>query len=137
MTKKITARFIIQIAGKPVENVEKALNHVLDNLKNEDKRFKLIDSVIENPELDDETTLYSGFLDITAKFVDVKSILEFILDYTPTSIEIEHPEEIEMSNDILTGVLNDMSNFILTSQNEIRKLRAQVHILNDKLNGKN
>lgn len=136
MDKKITARFIIQIAGKPVENVDKALNHVLNNLKQEKEQFKLIESSIGEPELDDETTLYSGFLDITAKFPNVKSILEFILDYTPNSIEIESPEEIKMTNDILTGVLNDMSNFILSSQNEIRKLRAHAHILNQKLEKK-
>ena len=137
MTEKITARFIIQIAGKPVENVQKALEHVLENLKKEKEKFKLLESSIEKAELDEETTLYSGFLDISASFADIKSILEFILDYTPTSIEIESPELIEMDNHVLTGVLNDMSNFILTSQNEIRKLRAHSHILAKKLEEKN
>ena len=136
MTEKITSRFIIQIAGKPVENVEKALGHVLDKLKSEKDKFKLLESSIEKPELNEESTLYSGFLDISASFVDVKSILEFILDYTPTSIEIEDPENIEITNDVLTGVLNDMSNFILASQNEIRKLRAHSHILAKKLDEK-
>ncbi len=136
MAGKIKARFIIQIAGKPFENVMKALEIVLKQLKEKKEDFTFISGDIEKPELDEETTLYSGFLDVTLEFDGIEFILDFILNYTPSSVEVEEPEEIEMTNGALTGVLNELTNIILNSNNEVRKLRAQVHILNKKLEEK-
>lgn len=133
MVEKITVAFIIQIAGKPVENVEKALNAVLDKLKGEKDNFKVISSDIGKPELDEETTLYSGFLEITAKFEDSSKLLAFIVDYTPSSIEVEDPEKIIMNNNDFSGVLNDLSALMLKTTNENRNLRAYVHNLNKKM----
>jgi hypothetical protein len=118
MAKKISARFIIQIAGKPVENVEKALNLVLDKIKKEGK-YSLFDSLIEEPEYDEKTTLYSGFMEVALKFDKTIDILDFIVDYTPNSVEIEDPEKIEFNAYELTGVLNDFTGKILDSQNKI------------------
>ena len=131
MAKKITARFIIQIAGKPVENVEKALNLVLDKIKKENK-YSLVDSLIEEPEYDEKSTLYSGFMEVTLKFDKTIDILDFIVDYTPNSVEIEDPEKIEFNTQELTGVLNDFTGKILGSQDKIRKLNAHIHMLNKK-----
>lgn len=133
MTEKITATFIIQIAGKPVDNVEKALNIVLDKLKAENDKFKVINSDIEKPELDEETTLYSGFLEVTAKFENASKLLSFIVDYTPSSIEVEDPEKIVMNNNDFTNVLNEVSALMLKTINENRNLRAYVHTLNKKM----
>jgi hypothetical protein len=132
MAKKISARFIIQIAGKPVENVEKALNLVLDKIKKEGK-YSLFDSLIEEPEYDEKTTLYSGFMEVALKFDKTIDILDFIVDYTPNSVEIEDPEKIEFNAYELTGVLNDFTGKILDSQNKIRHLNAHVHMLNKKI----
>jgi len=128
---KIKVRFIIQIAGKPVENVQKALEHVLGKLKEETEKFNIVESHIEKPELDDKSTLYSGFIEVLAVFKDSTHILEFILDYTPTSVEVEEPEEIKLNNSDFTGILNDFSQNILNHQSEIRNLRAQIHMLNN------
>ncbi len=127
--EKITARFIIQIAGKPVTNVEKAIDFVLNKLNNEKENFKVIESHKEDAELDEETTLYVSFIEVTAKFVSADKLLAFILDYTPTSIEVEEPASIEMSNFDFTAILNDFSNNILGLLSENRKLKAQLNFL--------
>ena len=132
MAQKIEARFIIQIGGKPLENVEKALKVVLKKLEDE-KKFKLIESDIGEAELDEKSTLYLGFLDVLVKFDDPRDILEFIVDYTPTSVEVESPDNIKMNNDDLTAVLNDMSNFILKAGHNIRSMRAQMHVMQEQL----
>lgn len=133
MGEKIIGNFIIQIAGKPVENVDKALDVVLKKLKEEKKKFKVIESEIGESELDEETTLYSGFLDVKIKFEEVKELLNFVIDYTPNSIEIEEPTEIELDNGHLTDILNDLSGHILRNSAEVRNLRAHVHVLNKQL----
>ncbi|MDA3855407.1 MAG: hypothetical protein PF569_04050 [Candidatus Woesearchaeota archaeon] len=133
MAEKITAAFIIQIAGKPVENVEKALNVVLDKLKAEKDNFKVVSSDVGKPELDEETTLYGGFLEVSAKFENASKLLAFIVDYTPSSIEVEDPEKIVMNNNDFSGILNDVSALMLKTQNENRNLRAYAHSLNKKM----
>ncbi len=134
MAKKINARFIIQIAGKPVENVQKALEVIVDKIK-ESKDYKVLESEIIEPELDDKTTLYSGLIELSIKFENAQDILGFIVDFTPNSVEIEEPEEITMDNNELTAILNDMSSKLLESQTKIRQLNAYVHMQNQKLAG--
>ncbi len=130
--KKINVRFIIQIAGKPVENVQKALQLVLDKLKNKENKFKVLESEIVEPELDEKSTLFSGFIDILIKFSEIKEVLGFIVDYTPNSVEIEEPEKLNFSSNEFTVILNDISAHLLKSQIEIRQLRAHIHLMNNK-----
>lgn len=139
MTEKITARSIIQIAGKPKENVEKALNVVINKIKEQKEKYKIIESDIAPPELDEKTTLYSGLIETTIKFQNTEEILGFILDYTPSSIEIENPQNIKIEAHELTGMLNDISRIILNANMHLRNLSAQVQILkkeNEELKGK-
>lgn len=129
---KITARFIIQIAGKPVENVEKAVEFILNKLKEEKDSFKILESHTEKPKLDEENTLYSTFIEVVARFNDSETLLGFILDYTPTSVEVESPDNIELNSHEFTGILNDFSNNILNLISENRKLNAQLNYLVSK-----
>lgn len=133
MAEKITSRFMIQIAGKPVENVSKALEAVLGKLKEEKVRFKVVDSDIIEPELDEATSLYSGIIEVSAEFDSAEKVMEFILDYTPNSVEVEDPAKIIIEASELTAVLNDMSSYLLGAQSQIRKLNAHIHMLNSKI----
>lgn len=122
----ITARFIIQIAGKPVEKVEEALDFVEKKLQDEKEKFKVLESELIEPEFEEESKIYSGFLEVTAKFLDAREMLNFIVDYTPTSIEVEDPETLKFDSTTFTGILNDMSNIIIKSQNQIRMANATI-----------
>lgn len=131
MSQKVTARFIIEIAGKPKENVDKALKFVEKKLI-DSKDFKVLDCEVVESEEDEKTTLFSGFLEATIKFKETKQLLSFILDYTPTSVEVEDPEKISFQAAELTDVLNHFSNHILKTTNEVRKLRAHIHLIQNQ-----
>lgn len=135
MAEKTKIRFIIQIAGKPVENVNRALEFVEKKLK-ESETFKLKESEIIEPELDEETSLYSGLIEGLGVFDNYDKIFQFILDFTPNSIEVEEPEYIKLDSASFTGMLNDFSNHMLKSASQIRKLNAAVHQLNNKSENK-
>ena len=119
---KFEVRFIIEVAGKPVENVQKALEKVQEQLEGSDK-FKLVDCSLEKPVLNEENSLFSGFLDVEAKFKSASDLLGFIVDYTPTSIEIIEPEKVSFDSSDFAGLLNDVSSFMLASSMEKRKLQ--------------
>lgn len=132
MGKSITARFMLQVAGKPVENVEKALELVLKKIE-ESKDWKFLEGEIVDPELDDETTLYSGLIEVLLKFESVEKLMGFIVDYTPNSVEVEDPETLTFDIASFNSILNDMSSKFLNVAMELRKANAGLHFLNNKL----
>lgn len=132
MAEDIEVQFIIQIAGKPATNVQKALDLVNKKLE-ESKDFKLLESEVLEPELEEDTTLYSGMIDAIARFDDLEKVFNFILDYTPNSIEVIEPENIKLDNARLTTMLNHFSNRLLGATHQIRTLNAHVHHLNKKI----
>ena len=129
----IYAKFIIEIAGKPVENVEKALSMVLKQIEDEKGKFKLVESHVGNPELDEKSTLHCGFLDVEIKFKEFNKIFDFLLDYTPTSIEIIEPSKITFELNDLNTLLNDIGSNTLSAQSQIRNLNAHLHMMNKKI----
>ena len=132
MSEKIRVQTIIEVAGKPIENVRKVLEHVEEKLKEEKENFKCVSSHIGNPELDDKTTLFGGFLECELEFSFPNKIITFIVDYTPTSIEVLEPKDIQLDSQEFTGLLNDISQILLRKENEIRKLKAYIHHLKVK-----
>lgn len=130
---KVEARFIIQIAGKPVEHVQKALEKVKENLLNEKELCNVIECEIVEPELGEEEDLYSGFLDLEVKFSSIKKVLEFITDYSPSSVEIIEPKELKLDANDFTEVLNDISSKILKFQMESRTYKGHANMLARKL----
>ncbi len=134
MADKIKARFIIQIAGKPKEAVENAFKITQEKLKAEKKRFKVVECEVAELEYEEKTTLYTGFVDVLAEFKTILDIMNFMLDYTPSSIEVESPRVHKIENIDLTEVLNSLSHIILRGQQEIRELRTYVHALHEKFN---
>jgi len=106
---------------------------VVNKIK-EVQTFKVLESEIIKPELDENSTLYSGFIEILVRFNEVKDILGFIVDYTPNSVEIEEPEKLDFTSHDFTEILNDMSSNLLKSASEVRELRAHIHLMNQNKN---
>jgi len=132
MAQKITARFMLQIAGKPVENVEKALEVVLQKIK-DSSDWKFLEGEILEPEFDEKTTLFSGLIEVLLKFDEAEKLLGFIVDYTPNSVEVESPEKISFDIAGFNGILNDMSSKFLNMAMQLRQANAGLHYLNNKV----
>jgi hypothetical protein len=140
MVKKIKGRFIVEIAGKPQENVDKTLEKVQEKLNEKSNKFEVVESEIIPSELDERTTLYSGMIEFTLKFETSHDLIGFILDYTPTSVELEEPSEIKIDTTEFAGLLNNLSHKMLESLNTIRRLNATaIHLDKElkKLKGRN
>lgn len=131
MGQNITVKFMLQVAGKPVENVQKALDLVLSKIK-ESKDWKFLDAEIITPELDEESTMYSGLIETTLKFEGVEKLMGFIVDYTPNSVEIEDPENLNFDISEFNGVLNDMSAKFLHMAQKLRQANASLHYLHNE-----
>ncbi len=124
---------MLQIAGKPKENVEKALEKVLENI-DQSKTFKVLESEIYEPELNEKSTLYSGLINIKIEFEKIEYLINFIYDYLPISVEIEKPNKIEFEIPDLNYLLNELSRRMLQSMNENINLKAYINHIKKKYN---
>ena len=128
----IKANIIIHISGKPVNLVEDAMKRTREKLEEDKSKFKVISCEIADVEEDSETTLFNGFLEVLIDFKSMSDILNFVVDYNPTSIEVEDPSSIKLDNFELTEFLNVLASVLLKGQHEVRTLRAMVHQLQEK-----
>jgi len=97
----------MEVLGKPKEHVAETLR-LLEKKAKETREFEVIESSIEEPEkIEDDSNLYSGFLEMELKFLNQETIFGFIFDYMPTSLEISDPERLSMDLTTYNGFLSD------------------------------
>lgn len=128
---EIVINTFLQISGKPKENVQRALDVIRGQLE-KDRRCKILECEILEPELDDLQILFSGLLELKIEFCAVKDVLAFVYDYLPMSIEVEQPNKLEIEIGDFNSILNDISSKTMNLTNENRRLKTFVHKLNKR-----
>jgi len=107
--EKIQARFIIEILGRPIENVKTALVQLMEKLSKE-KGVKVLEKTIHEPHaLENSKDLFTSFAEISAEFDSIANYITVIFGYMPSHIEIIQPEEFVIRN----ADLNEMANIII------------------------
>ncbi|MEM2131469.1 MAG: hypothetical protein QXR96_03015 [Candidatus Woesearchaeota archaeon] len=116
----IYTRIVLEIVGKPKEYVEESLKDYLKKIK-EDKNHIVVSEHNEKAEKNEE--LYSAFSELEILFKNSKSILDFIYDYMPSSIEIIEPEDIILKNTDYSNFLNDLLARNISFNNSVLQLK--------------
>ena len=105
----IQARMIIEILGKPKDNVSLAVNNIVNKLSTE-KGVKIIEKKIHEPvEVKDARELFTTFAELLVEFDSVSTYLLISFAYLPSNVEIISPEKIELTNQDLTFLGNKIS----------------------------
>lgn len=119
---KISAKVIIEVAGRPKEHVEDSIKLVLDNLKKE-KGIKALKMKIFRPKEVDN--YFSSFAELELEFDDPAYLVGMCLDYMPSSVEIVDPEEININSRDLAGLLNDLLAKLHNASMAVTRLNAE------------
>jgi len=113
----IKARFTFEVVGNPKDFVQNFSKKLIEDLK---KLDYLEIKKIENPEpierevgKDKKVKMFSTFIEVEGEFKDLDSLFNFILDFSPSTIEILDPEKFEIKNFELNKYLNDISHRII------------------------
>ncbi|MFT4309075.1 MAG: hypothetical protein ACMXYL_01150 [Candidatus Woesearchaeota archaeon] len=107
MEKKYHGHAIMEVMGKPQEHVAETMRLLLKKAK-DTKELEVIEHHMEEPQkVEDDSTLYSGFLEMEIKLLNMETIFGFILDYMPSSLEISDPDEINFDLSTFNGFLSD------------------------------
>lgn len=104
-TKKVVARVIIEIVGKPEKHVKNALGLVIDQIKVEEG-FKVTEEKTFDPKKTEN--YFSTFSEMVIEFEKPAMIIGFCFDYMPSSLEIIEPEYLDLRSAELAGLLNDL-----------------------------
>ncbi len=103
---KIQANMVIEILGKPKDNVTFAINDLVKKLAVE-KGVKIIEQTIHEPvKVKDSKDLFTTFAEIVAEFDSVSTYLLISFAYLPSNVDLISPEKITMTNQDLTFLGN-------------------------------
>lgn len=127
-------RFFFEALGSPKDFVTQFLNKLLEDIK-QFKGLEIVNSKIEEPiEREVEVNgkkvkLWSSFLEIEGIPRDFQSLLDFVLMFSPSHIEIEDIEKIEFTKEELNNMLNEISTRIIQLTTIINNLNAKNQLM--------
>ncbi len=100
----IEASVMLQAIGKPEKDTQEFLEKNVNNIDKEDYC-----EVVKKDFFDGEKKkdFFTKVVELSIIFKDVKSILQFSLDFMPASIEVTHPNEIEVKSSEFNNFIND------------------------------
>ena len=132
-TKNIRAIFIIEVAGRPPEHLTETLEKIIEKIK-EEKGVKVKEQKINNPApMKDQEKFYTNFAEVELELEDSLKLLFMIFRYMPAHVEIVYPENIKLTNNGFSVVLNELVRR-LHGYDEIAKvIQVEKNILEKKL----
>jgi hypothetical protein len=104
----IKARSIVEIMGGPKEHVAKAMEVVLQKLK-EHKDIKVLKKEIFDPkEVEGKKPLWTMFTELDLEFTDVQDVFGFCFDFMPSSVEIYDPVQVSLGLEPMNNMFNEL-----------------------------
>lgn len=124
----IRCKIILEIAGRPKEKVQEVINEKAESLE---KEFKILSKEVAEAKKVGED-FFSAFIEAEILFKDFISLVGFIFDNMPSSIEILEPEKIKADTNLMNDLLNDLAVKLHQYNEAILKLKAMNAILEKK-----
>ena len=132
-------RTVVEIAGFPKEHIENVMKNVITKIKEDKDVVVLRVSIADTKQVKE---IWSTFAEFELEFKSLLSMINFCFDYTPSSIEILHPENLELPSIDLSDFMNDLLaklhqyNMIVTnlnSENQVLKMTLERASIKEKV----
>jgi hypothetical protein len=130
----IHGKFIIELAGKPKEHIEKTLLGIIDKIK-ENKDIDIINQdIAEAKEIEKQEGFFSVFAELELLIRNMPILIGFCYDFMPSSVEIIAPEEMNLKVNELNSFLNDLQAKLHRSDNMTKQLSMENQFLKNNVN---
>ncbi len=104
--EKITASLVMEILGRPIENVSETLNSLVEKLSKEKGVF-LKDKKIHAPvKIEGVSDLFTSFAEVEVELDTIEVFFYLMFAYMPSHVELIHPDKITLQNQELTTFAN-------------------------------
>ena len=95
--EKINANIVIEIMGRPKDNVSTALEGLVAKLGSE-KGVKIMEKKIHEPAPVKESDLFTAFAELSLELDSLDNYFGILFAYMPSHVEIIKPENIKLSS---------------------------------------
>src|SRR3989344_8827737 len=131
--EQISAKFIIEILGRPPGHLTTALAELVAKLGTE-KGVALVNKSISKPKpVEKADNLWTAFADVELNFETLAHFFNAIMAYMPAHVEVFEPENFKFS----AFELNELANFMVSKMHNYdavaKKLMGEREILIRKL----
>ena len=107
--EQISAKFILEILGRPAEHLTTALEELIAKIGTE-KGIVLVSKKINKPTpVEKAENLWTAFADIELKFETLPHFFNAVMTYMPAHVEVFDPESLKFN----TFQLNELANFVV------------------------
>src|SRR3989344_4134927 len=134
----VLSRVIIEVMGSPKDYVEKTLRLAIDNIKRKQKEItKRRKPGQEDIEIlkeeffpaEEKEKMFSDFTELEILFRNTFELVNFCFEYTPSSIEILEPQNLNYKSRDFSNALNDLLGKIHNNAMLIKNYAAENKIL--------
>jgi hypothetical protein len=95
--KNLKVHLIVEILGRPADNVTEALQTITTRIGSEDG-VEILSKNYNDPRPIENSDLFTAFVDIEAELKNLDTYFQITFTYLPAHIEIVYPEKIDFSN---------------------------------------
>jgi hypothetical protein len=130
---RIHAVLIIEVMGRPPENVTAALSEIINKISEEEGTSIISQKINEPIELENQKGLYTNYAEVE---IEVKSPLVLsglMFRYMPSHVEVISPENFYMTNVNYTELLSEITRRLHVYDNVARVLQMEKSIVEKKL----
>lgn len=107
--EKLEVNIIIEILGRPPENVKEAMQNIATKIGAE-KGIKVKSRQLHDPvPVEDVKNLYTAFMELTLEIDSMRSYLNMIFTYMPSHVELVKPESLIITNSDLNEIANSVT----------------------------
>lgn len=123
---------LLEIVGKPAEHVEKAIRAVMGQIK-DTEGIEVLDEDIGKPEKTDDG-FYGVFAEFDAYVQSLQRVGYLATNYTPATIELVEPEEMQVGFDEFNEVFGDTLSKLHMNNMQINELKQRRQQMTRSLN---
>jgi len=131
--ERIRAILIFEVLGRPKEYIEEVMKKFLETM-GERKEVELISKqILEPKKVENARDVYTIVAETEFYFKDIETLLGFMLDTMPASIEIIEPTQLTFDLPRINAFMNDYLTKLHQYDDVYKKLKLEREILIRKL----
>lgn len=129
----VRAILIYEVIGRPKEYIEKVMKLFLDDLSKKSDVEMIKKKIFPIIELKNIKNVYSIIAETEFYFKDFETLLGFMIDSMPSSIEVIEPTTINLDLSKINAFINDYLTKIHQYDEVFKKLKLEKEILIKKI----
>lgn len=128
-----TARLILEILGRPANNVTEALQLLIEKMGKE-QEVKVVSSKVHQPvEVKEAKDLFTAFAEVEIELKSMPTMFHILFTYMPSNVEIIKPEKVSLSNSDFNQSANYLMHRLHQYDSIAKKLLGEKDFLAKKL----